>query len=178
MNLYLRLLIALWRGWRLPSIRPGETIERTFRVWPNDIDLNGHMNNGRYLTMLDQLLIEYFIRFGFMKHVVRQGWKPMAGGSFISYRRGLQPFQRYRVRFATEGSNEHWNFMRFEFLDAQDRLCATGYVKGAVVGKQGLVRNAEACALMGMAQDTRVPEAVALWLAGEQALMNASRLPR
>jgi Thioesterase-like superfamily len=123
------------------------------------------------------LLIEYFMRFGFMKLVIRQGWRPMAGGSFISYRRGLAPFQRYRVRFAFEGSNEHWNFMRFEFLDSQDRLCATGYVKGAVVGRQGLVRNAESCALMGIEQDRRVPEPVAHWLAGEQALMASPRLP-
>ena len=176
MNLYLRLLLALWRGWRLPAIRPGDTIERAFRVLPNDLDINGHMNNGRYLTMLDQLLIEYFIRMGFMPHVLRQGWKPMAGGSFITYRRGLSPFQRYRVRFAFEGSDTHWNFMRFEFLDAQDRLCATGYVKGAVVGKQGLVKNEESCALMQQPFQPFTPAAVAHWLAGERALMAADRL--
>ena len=23
------------------------------RVWPNDLDTNAHMNNGRYLTLMD-----------------------------------------------------------------------------------------------------------------------------
>ena len=170
MNLYFRLLMALWRAWRQPRIQPGDTIERTFRVLPNDLDLNGHMNNGRYLTMLDLMLIEYFVRFGFFGLMLQQGWRPMAGGSFITYRRGLKPFQRYTLRFRTEGSNEHWNFMRFEFHDGE-RLCAAGYVKGAVVGKLGLVPNAQSCALLGWEQDTRMPAPVAHWLAGEEALM-------
>ena len=62
------------------------------------------MNNGRYLTMLDLMLIEYFVRFGFFGLMLKQGWRPMAGGSFITYRRGLKPFQRYTLRFRTEGS--------------------------------------------------------------------------
>ncbi|MCZ8236225.1 MAG: hypothetical protein O9335_13830 [Inhella sp.] len=51
------------------------------------------------------------------------------------------------------------------------KLCAAGYVKGAVVGKQGLVPNAQSCALLGWEQDTRMPAPVAHWLAGEEALM-------
>jgi acyl-CoA thioesterase FadM len=174
MNLYLRLIWALLRAWRAPVIQAGDTIERHFTVLPNDIDVNGHMNNGRYLTILDLMLIEYFVRFGFFKVCVRNGWRPMAGGSFITYRRGLSPFQRYTVRFRTEGSNVHWNFMRFEFW-AAGQLCAAGYVKGAVVGRKGLVTNAESCAQLGVAQDTRMPEPVAHWLAGEAALMNSLR---
>jgi acyl-CoA thioesterase FadM len=42
----------------------GQTLQRQFRVLPNDIDINGHMNNGRYLTMLDLRIVEYFIRVG------------------------------------------------------------------------------------------------------------------
>ena len=176
MNLYLRLLWALLRAWRKPAIRPGETIVRRLRVLPNDIDVNGHMNNGRYLTLIDLMLVEYFIRLGFFAPMLRQGWRPMAGGSFISYRRGLKPLQRYELRFRIEGSDANWNFMRFEFVDAQGRLCATGYVKGAVVGRQGLVPNAQSWPLMGLQQVNEVPEPVALWLAGEQALMAAPRL--
>jgi acyl-CoA thioesterase FadM len=176
MNLYLRLLWALLRAWRQPAIQPGETISRRLTVLPNDIDVNGHMNNGRYLTMVDLMLIEYFGRIGFIKHLLRQGWRPMAGGSFISYRRGLKPLQRYQLRFRIEGSDSSWNFMRFEFVDAQGRLCAAGYVKGAVVGRQGLVPNAQSWPLMGLQQVDEVPEPVALWLAGESALMASARL--
>ena len=32
--------------------------------------------------------------------MLREGWRPMSGGAIISYRKGLQPLQRYRVRYA------------------------------------------------------------------------------
>jgi acyl-CoA thioesterase FadM len=176
MNLYLRLLWALLRAWRQPAIQPGETISRRLTVLPNDIDVNGHMNNGRYLTLVDLLLIEYFGRVGFIKHLLRQGWRPMAGGSFISYRRGLKPLQRYELRFCIEGSDANWNFMRFEFVDREGRLCAAGYVKGAVVGRQGLVPNAQSWPLMGLQCVQHMPVPVAHWLAGESALMASTRL--
>ena len=56
MNLYFRLLLAVLKALRAPRARLGETVELTLRVWPTDLDLNGHMNNGRYLTMVDLAL--------------------------------------------------------------------------------------------------------------------------
>jgi acyl-CoA thioesterase FadM len=172
MNLYLRLIFTLLRAWRLPRFDVGTTLERSFRVLPNDIDINGHMNNGRYMTMVDLMLMEYFVRIGFAGVLIQQGWRPMSGGSFISYRRGLKPFQKYRLRYKIEASDEYWNFMRFEFLDG-DKLCASGYMKGAAVGRQGLVRNAESYAKLGMTvQANAIPESVQHWLAAEKAVIN------
>ena len=59
MNLYLRLIWTLLRCWRLPSLNINSELERRFRVLPNDIDINAHINNGRYLTILDLMLVEY-----------------------------------------------------------------------------------------------------------------------
>ena len=88
---------------------------RSLRVLPNDLDINGHMNNGRYLTVVDLMLMEYFVRSGFARVMLREGWKPMSGGSFISYRRGLKPLQTYTLRFRLDACDGHWNYMRFEF---------------------------------------------------------------
>ncbi|MFN7695391.1 MAG: thioesterase family protein [Burkholderiales bacterium] len=175
MNLYLRLLWALFRAQRQPSIRPGDTIERTLRVLPNDIDVNGHMNNGRYMTVVDLMLIEYFIRMGFFALALKHGWRPMSGGAFITYRRGLKPFQTYTLRFCVEASDETWNYMRFEFMDGE-RLCAAGYFKGAVVGKQGFVPNAKTYPLLGFTPQMAQPEAVRAWLMAEGSLMGSARL--
>lgn len=49
MNLYLRLLWTWLRARSKPAIAMGDTIELQLRVWPNDLDVNGHMNNGRYM---------------------------------------------------------------------------------------------------------------------------------
>jgi hypothetical protein len=96
----------------------------------------------------------------------------MSGGSFITYRRGLKPFQKYRLRYKIEACDEHWNFMRFEFLDGE-KLCASGYMKGAAVSRQGLVRNADSYAKLNVpVLANAVPEAVLHWLAAEKAVIN------
>jgi hypothetical protein len=59
----------------------GDTVELTLRVLPTDLDLNGLMNNGRYLTLIDLALVTLFIRSGFARVCLSQGWRPMSGGS-------------------------------------------------------------------------------------------------
>jgi acyl-CoA thioesterase FadM len=171
MNLYLRLLWTLLRSWRLPRLPVDALLQRKLRVLPNDLDINMHMNNGRYLTVIDLLLIEFFVRTGYAKLMLQQGWKPMSGGAIITYRKGLMPFETYTVRFRFSGSNEIWNFMHFEFVNAQGKVCAAGYMKGAAVSKQGLVKNAHAYELLGMEPLSHSqPEAVRHWLAAEESL--------
>jgi hypothetical protein len=54
--------------------------------------LIGHMNDGRYMTIIDLALIEYLTRSGILNVLVRKGWRPMLGGSMISFRHGPSEF--------------------------------------------------------------------------------------
>jgi acyl-CoA thioesterase FadM len=173
MNLYFRLFITLLKTCFKPRIAVGDTIECTFRVWPNDLDINAHMNNGRYLTIVDLALIEYFIRCGFLGTMIRRGWRPMLGGAMIHFRRGLQPFQRYTLRFRLSSWDERWNYMTFEFV-RDGKVAAGGVSKGAVVGPQGFVGNAAAYAAMGLPDASPAePEIVSKWRAADLQLMNS-----
>ena len=176
MNLYLRLFWALLRSARLQTIEPGDWIERRLRVLPNDLDINGHMNNGRYLTIVDLMLVEYFVRSGFAKAMLKAGWRPMSGGAFITYRKGLKPWQRYRIRFTLAGADASWNYMRFEFLREDGTLCAAGYMKGAAVCRDGLVPNQRSYAKLGRDfQPGELPRPVQHWLAAEAGLLTAGK---
>lgn len=178
MNLYLRLLWTLLRSWALPRIEPGRAIERRLRVWPGDLDLNAHMNNGRYLTILDLALVEFFVRTGFARAMLASGWRPMSGSAFIVYRRSLQPWQAYRVRICLAGADASWNYIRFDFLRLDGALCARGYVKGATVGRSGLVPNREAYAGARLRMPTRaLPVAVQRWRHAEDALLCEPLIP-
>ncbi len=174
MNLYFRLILTLLRAWRRPHFAVGQTLERQFRVLPNDIDINGHMNNGRYLTLIDLMIIEYFVGVGFAGASLENGWRPMSGGSIISYRKGLKPLQTYTLRFRIDACDQQWNYMRYEF-SAGDRVCATGYMKGAVVGKNGFVSNAESYAALGQpVYAAPMPPAVAHWIQAEADMVAAA----
>ena len=171
MNLYLRLLWTLLRCWRMPRITAGDTLMRSLRVLPNDLDINGHMNNGRYLTVVDLMLMEYFVRSGFARVMLREGWRPMSGGSFISYRRGLKPLQTYTLRFRLDACDGQWNYMRFEFT-CGGKVCAAGYMKGAAVSREGFVPNAVSYGKLGLAlPEGALPAPVSHWLAAERDVM-------
>lgn len=182
MNLYLRLLLTLFRCWRGQGIHPADTLVTGRRVLPNDLDLNRHMNNGRYLTLLDLSLLEFFARSGFLRAAMRAGHRPMAGGVLITYRRQLNLLQRYEVRFRWICSDEHWNYMAFEFV-SQGRLCAAGTIKGAMVSGAGLVAtDSYAQLLQGetreaieMLMQRPLTEAVQLWKSAETSAHSQAR---
>ena len=170
MNLYLRLLWALLRCWRLPALQPTDTLRRTFRVLPNDLDINGHMNNGRYMTIADLALVEYFTRSGFLRVVLHKGWRPMLGGAMISFRRGLRPFSRYRLRFQVLGWDARWSYMRFEFQEG-GRTMAVGHAKGAIVASHGIVHSSVALAALGRAPESPpLPPALLAWIEADRLL--------
>jgi acyl-CoA thioesterase FadM len=170
MNLYLRLLWIWLRAQVKPPIRFGDTIEIRLRVLPNDLDVIGHMNNGRYMTITDLALVEYFTRVGFLRLALRKGWRPMLGGSMISFRRGLKPFRRYTLRFAMLCWDDRWNYMRFEFVH-DGKTMAVGHAKGAIVGAQGIVSTAETLAALGLdARSPIIPESIAAWIEADRLL--------
>lgn len=175
MNLYFRLIWTLFRAWRLPKIALDEMIEREFRVLPNDIDINMHMNNGRYSTIADLMIIEYFARTGFLNVLLKRKWKPVVGGTIITFRKELKFGQKYRLRYRWVGGDDHWNYLSFEFLTMDGVLCATGYSKGAAISRRGLVHNDEAFEALGMArQSLDLPKAVTCWKESEANLISAA----
>ena len=98
MNLWLRfvwlLLACLWR----PALDPrGATSRLFFRVLPTDLDINLHMNNGRYLTIMDLGRIDLVLRSGLWRPIWRHGWAPTIGAVVIRYRQELRPFELFRL---------------------------------------------------------------------------------
>ena len=182
MNLYLRLLWVLLRSrWRAP-LHFADTLVQRWRVLPNDLDVNLHMNNARYAAMVDLALVEFFGRTGFLRSLFAQGWRPMAGGTTMSFRRGLDPFQRYELRFSWLCSDERWNYMAAEFV-RDGVVHAAGLMKGGAVSKQGLVPTADYLRTFPETQREELSRLLArpltadvqAWRESEQALMRRVR---
>jgi hypothetical protein len=101
---------------------------------------------------------------------MQKGWRPMLGGSMISFRRGLKPFRVYTLRFSMRCWDERWNYFSFEFEHAGQTM-ASGITKGAVVGRKGIVSSSETRGAMGM--DTvspAFPAPVTAWIEADRLI--------
>ncbi len=98
MNLWLRLLAILITSRFRGSINPpGESSVLGFRVWPHDLDPSIHMNNGRYLTIMDLGRLDIMLRSGLWRTALKERWTPIASAIAIRYRRELGLFQKFRL---------------------------------------------------------------------------------
>ena len=98
MNLWFRMLWYVLTAWRLPKLAlPGDTSRLAFRVWPSDLDTSLHLNNGRYLTLMDLGRLDIMVSSGLWRAVLRHGWTPIASAIKIRFRREIKVFQRFRL---------------------------------------------------------------------------------
>ncbi len=97
MNLYARLLWLALVARRRPPCGLLGPCRTPFRVWPTDLDLLRHVNNGVYLSVLDVARVDLMIRAGLMPELRARGWYPVVAEQTIQYRRSLTLGQRFAV---------------------------------------------------------------------------------
>lgn len=149
MNLLLRLIyvfiLSLFRE-RLPV---GVAVSRlNLRTLPNDLDLNLHMNNGRYLTICDLNRVDLFLRTGLARVMLQRGWMPMVVDHTMNYKRPLKLFERFEVVLKVTHWDDKFFYMTHIFV-ANDRIAAIGSSKGAVRSNEGVVRPEEVILAVG-----------------------------
>ena len=117
MNLWLRLLRCLVAAFFGRPLDPRQGVSRlTFRVWPHDLDPSLHMNNGRYLTLMDLGRLDVLARSGLLRAAWRHGWTPIASGIQIRYRRELRLWQTFRIETRLVGWQTHLVIMEQRFV--------------------------------------------------------------
>lgn len=161
------LFRTLWKGLTLrfrASLEPLGTSILAFRVWPNDLDVNVHMNNGRFLSLMDLGRFDLTFRTGLGKAMLRNRWKPLVGGVTIRYRRSLDPFEGYELHTRLLGWDAKWFFLEQRFLRRGGELAAEGVVRALFRGRDGNVPVAEVLRQMGYeGPPLEAPEAIRRW---------------
>ena len=115
-----------------------ETDVLNLRVWPNDVDFNLHLNNARYLSVMDYGRIHLLARAGLLKPALKARWTPVVGAVWITYRRSLTLWARYRLATRLVCWDERWFYFEQTFT-GNEGLAAVGWVKGALLDKAGIV---------------------------------------
>jgi acyl-CoA thioesterase FadM len=106
------------------------------RVWPNDLDLNLHVNNGRYLMLADIGRIHWFLNTGILAVARRRGAMPVIGDAIAKFRRDLRVFQTFELHTRLIGWDQKWAFMEHRFVRS-GRVLGVVAVRGAFRGPDG-----------------------------------------
>jgi acyl-CoA thioesterase FadM len=139
MNLYIRLLTVLIRSLFKPKLPPGiASCDLSLRVMPNDLDINFHMNNGRYLTICDLTRMDFFFRTGLLGTMKKNKWVPVIAEHTMTYKKSLRIFQKYDVYMELKNWDDKYFYMSHVFKQG-DRLIAEGTSKGAVLSRSGVI---------------------------------------
>lgn len=163
MMLLLRTLKVVIKAFMSPKLQPLDTSRISLRVWPNDIDLNLHMNNGRYLSIMDLGRVDMMVRNGIIRSVLKRRWRPMVGAATIRYRRGLKPFSRYDLTTRIVCWDHKWFFMEQRF-EQDGEVCAIAVVKGLFVGPRVNVPTSEIAQSVGYDGDSPpMPDSIRHW---------------
>lgn len=152
MNLYIRLLILLLkRLFRRPArIDIFDACKTSFIVNPFDLDVNFHMNNGRYLSLMDLGRVDLMIKSGVFWTLIKDGYYPVVVAESIRFKKSLDPFQSFHILTQVDSLDEKDFFISQKFYRGE-LLVAEGYMKGRFKkrGRKGSVSTQELLALIG-----------------------------
>lgn len=172
MSLLFRLmLVVLAAVRRSADLEPFEAGRLQLRVLPTDLDPNWHVNNGRYLTLMDLGRIDLVIRIGLLGPVFRRRWMPVLGGAIIRFQRPLALWQRCELVTRFLGWDEKWMYFEQRFESA-GKVYAVALVRALFRGKEGSVPSEEFLRTVGIElASPPLPDAVLRWREADAALM-------
>jgi len=107
-----------------------------FRVWPNDLDFNVHVNNGRYLALADIGRIHWFVRTGVLGVARQHKAFPIIGDAIAKFRQDLKLFQRFEIHTRLIGWDHKWGFLEHRFV-RNDRVIGVVAIRGVFKGPGG-----------------------------------------
>ena len=171
MNLYVRLFRVLLGGWIQTGSHYADTTLSRFRVWLHDLDAFGHMNNGRYLQIMDVARTHWMVRTGVLGAIRRNRWAPLLGGGFIRYRHSLKILQSYEVCSRLLCWDDRWFFLEHVFADRKNRPVAIGITRAALRKNGDWVPSSEVVAQVHPgAESPQIPRYVQEWVALEDRM--------
>ena len=158
MNLYLRLLWLKLFGRFRPECGLLEPVRTPFRVWPTDLDVLRHVNNGVYFSLLDVARMDLLHRAGLAGTLRERGWFPVVTAESIGFNRSLELFQRFEVETRALGWDDVAFYLRQSFI-RDDDVIASALVVGRFLRRGGgSVPAPDVAALAGLAESPPIPD--------------------
>ena len=182
MHMLFRMISHLLiHGRRAPKIGFDEVSISRFRVTPTDLDIMNHVNNGKYLSIMDIARQTLVLQMGVDRVLKREGWAPVVAASTISYRKSLQPWMKFTIESRIIGLDDQAIYIEQRFVVPDqlgtNELYARAYVRGRFVKRAGgVVQIDDLVEQLGIDPSRfELPEEVAAW--GRLSRLPSTRVP-
>lgn len=169
MNLFFRLFhILLFSKFR-SRVGVMDECATPFRVWPTDLDVLRHMNNGVYLSLQDLARTDYMIRAQAAGQFARQGWYPVVASETIRFRRSLKVFQKFYLHSRLITWDDKYLYLEHKFT-RKGELIAIGMIRARFLSKKGgTVSPAELLKVIGTDMVAPpMPDYLQAWIEADQ----------
>jgi len=108
------------------------------RVWPNDLDFNLHVNNGRYLALANIGGAHWFVRTGALGIFRKHKAFPVIGGAIAKFRHDLKAFQTFEIHTRLIGWGSKWAFFEQRFV-RKERVLGVVAVRAVAKAQSGSI---------------------------------------
>ena len=136
MNLIFRTILQVLRSRRASRLQMHDVGRSSFHVLPTDLDVLGHMNNGVYFSIMDLARLDLMIRSGAWARIRRLGFYPVAANETITFRKSLQPWQRFTLETKIVGYDTKAVFVEQRFV-VKGEIYAKAFMRGRFLKKTG-----------------------------------------
>ncbi len=147
----------------LPSLDVLGEDHLRMHVLPTDIDINFHMNNARYLSIMDYARTHLLARTRLLDHILRSRLQPLVGAVWVTYRRSLPLFSAFTLTSRLVCWDDRWFYIEQTFT-GREGLAAVGWIKGALRDADGIVDPQKVIEAVAPGEASPpMPEAIATW---------------
>lgn len=166
--LWRTLTHILFHSKRKPTIGHYDVARTAFRTAPTDLDMNRHMNNGKFFSIMDVGRTDMMVRNGVWEILRGLGWYPVVVAETLSFRKSLKLWQRFVIESRVVGFDDKTVVVEQRFVapdtNGVEEVYARGFVSARFLKKTGgTVSNAELIEAIGAAPQP-LPEWVHEWL--------------
>lgn len=170
MNLIFRLLLVLAGAGRRGRLNIEDTARVRTIALPNDLDFNMHVNNGRYLSLMDLGRIDFIVRAGLLRTLVKNRWSPVIGGTIVRYRFSLRAFDKFDIVTRVIGWDDKW-FYFDQRLETEAGPAAIALAKALFREKSGTVSPARVLSAVGINRpSSALDKTLTQWLSADAML--------
>ena len=142
-------------------------------VMPWDCDMNFHINNGRYLSIMDVARMQLYLGAGIVGAMRKNRWIPVVTSSHLLYRRSINIFVKYDLSSQFVGRTDKFLIVEHRFK-IKGETAVLAYVALAFRDEQGVVSSDRLVEGFGLdlSLDNR-PDIIEKYLDTDQAFLQS-----